>query len=72
MIEFNKKQKQIIELIHHGYTTDKELADKTKQTEQMVKWYLRTLFRMLDVRNKTSLVLWFRKNVQKTNVLLPN
>jgi two-component system nitrate/nitrite response regulator NarL len=55
---FSPKQVRIIELVTQGLK-NKEIASEVGTSEHVVKNYLRVIYDMLGLWNRTELALWY-------------
>lgn len=55
------REKQIFDLCALGYS-NREIAEIVFISENTVKFHLKQIFRKLDIRNRTELIIAFNKN----------
>lgn len=64
LVRFTPKQIRIMQLLTEGLT-NKEIAAQVGNTEHVLKNYLRTIYDLSGMSNRTELALWYLHHYER-------
>lgn len=66
--ELSSRERQVVALVQRA-KLNKEIAFELRLTEGTIKEYLHTIFRKLEVKNRTELAIWAHNNVSRLHMM---